>query len=218
MSLAPSLSGILPCSHFFFLCSSSFSFGRQGGGGLRHCHWRRRCHWPRGAGPGGGCGEGRRRQGRGRLRGGKEALVIVIGAVVVRDITMLTLLLPLFLFIFIWQARNDGAMVLNGKSDPRDTTHPAVKMHTLTDFQLYVQNMDRSVTFLGSPGEERHTHPANRRFGWMDLTRVTLTERRARLFLFLINLNFYRQRLNNTRYLFGARLLFLQYYIVHVCF
>ena len=108
--------------------------------------------------------------------------------------------------------------MVNVKSDPRDTTHPAVKMHTLTDFQLYVQNMDRSVTFLGSPGEERHTHPANRRFGWMDLTRVTLTERRARLFLFLINLNFYRQRLNNTRYLFGARLLFLQYYIVHVCF
>ena len=114
------------------------------------------------------------------------------------DITMLTLLL--LLFLFIWQARNDNAMVLNGKSDPRDTTHPAVKMHTLTDFQLYVQNMDRSVTFLGSPGEERHTHPANRRFGWMDLTRVTLTERRARLFLFLINL----QRLNNTRYLVGA--------------
>ena len=113
---------------------------------------------------------------------------------------MLTLLLPLFLFIFIWQARNDGVMVLNGKSDPRDTTHPAVKMHTLTDFQLYVQNMDCSVTFLGSPGEERHTHPANGRFGWMDLTQVTLTERRARLFLFLINL----QRLNNTRYLVGA--------------
>ena len=96
---------------------------------------------------------------------------------------MLTLLLPLFLFI--WQARNDGAMVLNGKSDPRDTTYPA-----------------------------------NRRdFGFHQQVKMhTLTKRRARLFLFLINLNFYRQRLNNTRYLFGARLLFLQYYIVHFCF
>ena len=53
-------------------------------------------------------------------------------------------------------------MVLNGKSDPRDTTHPAnrraqqVKMHTLTDFQVYVQNMGRSITTLGTPGEKRH--------------------------------------------------------------
>ena len=29
-------------------------------------------------------------------------------------------------------------------------------MHTLTDFQVYVQNMGRSVTFLGTPGEERN--------------------------------------------------------------
>ena len=29
-------------------------------------------------------------------------------------------------------------------------------MHTLTDFQVYVQNIGRSVTFLGTPGEERN--------------------------------------------------------------
>ena len=120
-------------------------------------------------------------------------------------------------------------MVLNGKSDPRDTTHPAVRMHTLTDFQLYVQNMGRSVTFLGSPGEERH-----KVFVW-SLSFIFIILHRTRLFLTLINLNFYRQRSmyrnwvvplpslvplvrKDTRYLFGARLLFLQYYIVHVCF
>ena len=53
-------------------------------------------------------------------------------------------------------------MVLSGKSDPRDSTHPAnrwvqqVKMHSLTDFQVYVQNMGRSVIFLGTPDEERN--------------------------------------------------------------
>ena len=53
-------------------------------------------------------------------------------------------------------------MVLNGKLDPRDSTHPTnwwaqqVKMHTLTDFQVYVQNMGRSVIFLGTPDEERN--------------------------------------------------------------
>ena len=48
-------------------------------------------------------------------------------------------------------------MVLNGKSDPRDSSHPAnrraqqVKMHTLTDFQLYVQNMGSSNINHGNP-------------------------------------------------------------------
>ena len=48
------------------------------------------------------------------------------------------------------------------QSDPRDLTHPAnrwaqqVEIHTLTDFQVYVQNMGCSVTFLGTPGEERN--------------------------------------------------------------
>ena len=54
-------------------------------------------------------------------------------------------------------------MVLNGKLDPRDSTHPAnrraqqVKMHTLTDFQLYVQNMGSSVINHGNPGERQQT-------------------------------------------------------------
>ena len=83
-------------------------------------------------------------------------------------------------------------MVLNGKSDRRDTTHPAnrraqqVKMHTLTDFQLYVQNIGRSVTFLGSPGEERH-----KVFVWSSSFIFTILHP-ARLFLSLVNLNFYR--------------------------
>ena len=96
-------------------------------------------------------------------------------------------------------------MVLNGKSDPRDTTHLANRR---ADFQLCVQNIGRSVTFLGSPGEERH-----KVFVFSSSFIFTILHH-APLFIILINLNFYRQQLNNTRYLFGARLLLLQYYIV----
>jgi hypothetical protein len=58
-------------------------------------------------------------------------------------------------------ARTDGAMVLNGKSDPRDTTHPAIKLHKV--------------------------------FFWSSSFIFTILHR-ARLFLSLVNLNFYRYR------------------------